>query len=92
MTSHAKARRTWKVQDAKARFSEMLDTALREGPQIVSRRGVSEAVLVPMEEWERLRQSHQPSLKDFLLSPEARFELEIPPRRQYRTRPPVELD
>ncbi|WP_341237986.1 type II toxin-antitoxin system prevent-host-death family antitoxin [uncultured Limnobacter sp.] len=30
---------TWPVQDAKARFSELLDTCLRDGPQAVSRRG-----------------------------------------------------
>ena len=30
----------WPVQDAKMRFSELLDTALAEGPQIVTKRGV----------------------------------------------------
>ena len=30
----------WQVQDAKARFSEMLETSLAEGPQVVTRRGV----------------------------------------------------
>jgi antitoxin Phd len=37
----------WPVQDAKARFSELLDTAQREGPQVVTRRGREAAVLVP---------------------------------------------
>ena len=31
----------WQVQEAKAKFSEFLDKALREGPQVVSRRGVA---------------------------------------------------
>ena len=31
---------SWPVQDAKARFSELLDTALKQGPQVVTRRGV----------------------------------------------------
>ena len=35
----------WPVQDAKARFSEMLETCLREGPQLVTRRGTDAAVL-----------------------------------------------
>ena len=30
----------WPVQDAKSRFSELLDTALAEGPQVVTKRGV----------------------------------------------------
>ena len=38
---------SWPVQDAKARFSELLDTALRSGPQVVTRRSVEAAVLVP---------------------------------------------
>ena len=41
---------TWPVQDAKARFSEMLETSVSEGPQIVSKRGVEAAVLTPIKE------------------------------------------
>ena len=29
--------KTWQVQDAKARFSELLETSLSEGPQIVTK-------------------------------------------------------
>ena len=36
--------KTWQVQDAKARFSELLETSLTEGPQIVTKRGVEAAV------------------------------------------------
>ena len=46
--------KTWQVQDAKARFSELLETSLAEGPQIVTKRGVETAVLVPIDEWRRL--------------------------------------
>jgi len=44
--------RRWPVQDAKARFSELLEASLSEGPQIVTRRGIETAVLVPFEEWQ----------------------------------------
>jgi prevent-host-death family protein len=47
---------SWSVQDAKARFSELLETSVKEGPQIVTKRGVETAVLVPIEEWRRLQQ------------------------------------
>jgi prevent-host-death family protein len=40
----------WPVQDAKVRFSELLETAQREGPQVVTRRGREAAVLVPIEQ------------------------------------------
>jgi prevent-host-death family protein len=37
----------WQVQEAKARFSEFLDTTLKKGPQVVTRRGVEAALMVP---------------------------------------------
>ena len=64
----------WQLQQAKARFSEFLDAALKKGPQIVTRRGVEAAVLVPMEEWRRLQMESRPNIKDLLLSETARFE------------------
>ncbi len=58
----------WPVQDAKARFSELLETCITNGPQIVTRRGAEAAVLVPMRDWQRLTASTRPSLKELLLS------------------------
>jgi prevent-host-death family protein len=80
------------VQDAKARFSEMLEAAVRDGPQIITKRGVEAAVLVPVEEWRTLKNTSRPSLKDLLLADEPRFDLEIPPRGSFRHRPPVSFD
>jgi antitoxin Phd len=70
----------WPVQDAKARFSELLDSCLQEGPQVLTRRGVETAVLVPLAEWKRLNAAARPSLKALLLSDEARAELPVPLR------------
>ena len=83
---------SWSVQDAKARFSEFLETCLAEGPQVVTRRGAETAVLVPLAEWKRLQQSARPSLKELLLSDEARFDLDIPPRGRLHRRPAPDLD
>jgi antitoxin Phd len=80
--------KVWPVQDAKARFSELLESCLREGPQLVSRRGVEAAVLVPVAEWQRLTHAAKPTLKELLLSDVGRTELEIPPRGRRRRRPP----
>lgn len=79
--------RKWPVQDAKARFSELLDTAIAEGPQIVTKRGVETAVLVPVEHWRKLEQMARPDLKELLLSPEARTDALVRPRRRHRRRP-----
>ena len=81
----------WPVQHAKARFSELLDACQREGPQVVTRRGTETAVLVPIEQWRRLQAAARPSLKELLLSPEARTDTLVPPGGAARRRPPVEL-
>ncbi|PYX84282.1 MAG: prevent-host-death protein [Acidobacteria bacterium] len=82
---------SWQVQDAKARFSEFLDATIKKGPQVVTRRGVETAVLVPIEEWNRLQRAARPSLKALLLTPGARFENVIPERHKLRRRKVVEL-
>ena len=77
---------TWPVQDAKARFSEFLDACLQEGPQMVTRRGAEAAVLVPMHEWRRLQSAARPSLKQLLLSDQARTDMLLPSRGRARRR------
>lgn len=74
------------MQDAKARFSEFLDATIEKGPQVVTRRGVEAAVLVPIEEWNRLQKAARPGLKELLLAPEARFENLTPDRGKARRR------
>jgi prevent-host-death family protein len=70
----------WPVQEAKAKFSELLNTCVNSGPQIVTRRGLEEAVLIPINTWRELLNSTKPSLKSFLMSEDNRFELEIKKR------------
>lgn len=78
--------RQWPVQDAKAKFSEMLDASLEEGPQLVSKRGEPKAVLVSVDEWEALNRRARPTAKDVLLALEPRFELDIPARGDWKWR------
>jgi len=85
----------WPVQEAKARFSEMLDAASKYGPQLVTRRGVETAILVSIEEWNRVKENRVPSLKELLLSPAARFDFGalVPKRGKHvRRRPPVNFE
>lgn len=80
---------TWPIQDAKARFSEFLETCLSQGPQMVTKRGAEAAVLVPVDEWRRLQAAARPSLKQLLLSDSARATLTLPSRGHARRRPPA---
>ncbi|HMK01549.1 MAG TPA: type II toxin-antitoxin system Phd/YefM family antitoxin, partial [Reyranella sp.] len=62
----------WPVQDAKARFSELLETCLKQGPQLVTKRGEEAAVLVPIAEWRLLKGTPTRTLKELLLTDEGR--------------------
>jgi prevent-host-death family protein len=52
MTKSSK-RRPWPVAEAKARFSAVIDRALSEGPQTITRSGRKAAVVVSIKDWER---------------------------------------
>jgi prevent-host-death family protein len=45
---------TWQLQDAKNRLSEVVDTSLSNGPQIISRRGKNTAVLLSYGDYKKL--------------------------------------
>ena len=56
MNKHTK----WNLQDAKARFSEVVRKAAEEGPQHVSVHGKEKAVVISAEEYERLTAAGKP--------------------------------
>jgi prevent-host-death family protein len=64
------AQRSWSVQDAKNRFSEVVEAARRK-PQTVTKHGKPAVVVVDVEEYERLRRlerAQAPSLSELLLA------------------------
>ena len=77
----------WQVYDAKARFSEFLETTLKEGPQVLTRRGVETAVLVPIDEWKHLQDRARLSIPDPLLDPNGPHDIPLAPRRSFKLRP-----
>ena len=83
---------SWQLQDAKARFSEFLNAALEKGPQIVTRRGVETAVLVPIEDWRRLQEAARPGLKELLLEATPVFDDLVGQRSPLNRREPVEFE
>jgi len=44
---------SWTVAEAKAKFSEIIERAMSEGPQTITRKGRTAAVVVGAEEWQR---------------------------------------
>ena len=64
------ANRSWSVQDAKNRFSEVVEAARRK-PQTVTKHGKPAVVVVDVTEYERLRhleRAKAPSFVDMLLA------------------------
>ena len=82
---------SWQVQDAKARFSELLEATIKDGPQVITRRGIEVAVLMAFDEWCHLQESARPGFKELLLGPGPRFKNLIPEHRRFRRRPTVEF-
>ena len=78
----------WQLQEAKQRFSQLVQRALDEGPQVVTRRGEEVVVVVAQAEFRRLK-GMVPDFKDFLLALPDLDELEI--RRDRTAARPVEL-
>ena len=66
----------WQLQDAKQRFSALVERTLSEGPQVVTRHGREVVVVVSTEEYRRLR-GDEPDLKDFILRGPDLGDLEI---------------
>jgi prevent-host-death family protein len=60
-------RANWPLQDAKARFSELVRRAREEGPQHVTLRGAPSVVVMSEEEFVQLTSS-RPSLVDHILN------------------------
>jgi len=50
---HSHDRGTWAAAEARARFSELIDRALADGPQTITRKGKNAVVVVSNEEWQR---------------------------------------
>ena len=75
---------TWKLQDAKARFGEVVDRALHDEPQVVTRHGENAVVIVAYREF--VGAEPVQDFKDFLMSiPRVGLDLKPSRRRPRRT-------
>ena len=58
--------RVWQLQDAKNKFSELVDRAADGEPQVVTKRGKRTAVLVSADEYARLKGRTTGGAADFV--------------------------
>lgn len=59
----------WQLQEAKNKFSEVVEKAIKDGPQIVTRRGVETVVIVSMDEYRDLTKPKTDIVDFFQKSP-----------------------
>ena len=70
--------KSWQLQEAKNRFSQVVNEALAIGPQVVTRHGSQAVVVLSYEEYRRLTTSYASSLVDFFrASPLTTAELDL---------------
>jgi len=80
------------ASDITTQLSDLVETALKEGPQVVLKDGVETAVLISIEDWKHLQKSNRHHAIDPLTDPNGPHDIYIPPRGRYRHRPPVDFE
>ncbi len=68
---------TWQLQEAKNRFSEVVDEALKEGPQVITRRGIETAVVLSFTDYRKMVLGQRSLSEFFRESPLAGAELDL---------------
>lgn len=69
--------RIWQLQEAKNKFSEVVDAALKNGPQVITKRGVETAIVLSYAEYRKLQLAQQPLSSFFRQSPLVDHELDL---------------
>lgn len=70
-------RTIWQVQDAKNKFSEVIERALKQGPQLVTRRGEKTVIIMSYKEYMRMKQSQSKLSEFFRASPLTQIDLNL---------------
>jgi antitoxin Phd len=69
--------RVWQLQEAKNKFSEVVEEALSRGPQLITKRGIEAVIVLSYEEYRKLIMSQQKLSTFFRESPLAEVELDL---------------
>jgi prevent-host-death family protein len=67
----------WQLQDAKNKFSEVVEKALKNGPQIITRRGIETVVIISIEDYQKLTRPKVDMVDFFRKSPLRGVDLDL---------------
>ena len=79
----------WQLQEAKNKFSSLVEKAHRDGPQIVTRHGKESVVVIAIQDYQKLNRPKSDLLSFFKSSP--LFGLDIDLTRDKRSSRDIEL-
>ena len=68
---------TWQLQDAKNKFSEVIEDALKDGPQVITRRGIETAVVLSFADYRKMLLARKRLSQFFQDSPLAGGDLDL---------------
>ena len=68
---------TWQLQEAKNKFSRVVENAVSRGPQIITKRGVEVAIVISYAEYQKLLVSRGPLSEFFRHSPLADLDIDL---------------
>ncbi|WP_129632544.1 type II toxin-antitoxin system Phd/YefM family antitoxin [Candidatus Oscillochloris fontis] len=69
--------RTWQLQEAKNKFSEVVDAALIHGPQIITKHGVETVIVLSYTEYRSMLLRQKPLAAFFRESPLVAYDLDL---------------
>ena len=78
----------WQLQEAKNKFSEVVDKALQDGPQVVTRRGVETVVIMSVKDYQELTEPKDNIVDFFRKSPLKGIDLDLKRMKDF----PREID
>ncbi len=68
-------RETWQLQEAKAKFSELVEKAVSSGPQFVTKRGQDSVVIISIGEYEKMKRPKESLVSFFKKAPKLNLDL-----------------
>lgn len=67
----------WQLQDAKNKLSEVIERALKQGPQLITRRGKKTVIIMSYEEYTKMKQSQTKLSEFFRASPLTKVDINL---------------
>lgn len=68
---------TWQLQEAKAKFSEVIKEAIQHGPQVITKHGVETALLISINDYKKVNKKQSKISQFFRNSPLVNIDLDI---------------